>query len=490
MLEVESAQQSIREWLERFFSAFRHQYVSLSKVERSKVSNLDDLSPPCQVEVLWISKPECNLDYQILIFTHFSDVADQDITIHGPVHPLEALRAMENIISQSKWQRVIDPKASIYFVATGDRRYAVLLEVPFAHALRSMEGHAVRALYSKEEKPIQIGEKSVISRDSFYWLVPGDIRNLDVEKIVGEIIKDTKVSAAAKPQPPKPKPAQVNGFVTYFYPPIWIGELPPRTLRERLTGARPTSLMFPQKALDAEHKNAKVVVNQGGLIAIGIEDKAKALEALNEIMAAALLSGVQSFAVRESELGKAEIDPQNLTIASHDMPLISMRTKLEQQHMGLSPDLIPFERRVLSPDDIKKILRLAEELTVDPASSTILLMLLEGYTHLQNSEYTQSFLMTWVVIEKWLDTLWEDLMKEKEITGKRKQKLVESMLWTADTILETLNLVGKLSNDAYKQVAKLKKRRNAILHNGVRATKEESEACINLASRLLTGEVV
>lgn len=490
MVEVERAQQSMREWLAELFSAFRQQHASLSQVEQSKVSNLDDLSPPCQVEVLWISKPEWNLDYQILIFTHFSDVADQDITIHGPVHPLEALGAMENIISQSKWQRVIEPKTSVYFVATGDRRYAAILEVPFAHALQSIEGHTVRALYSREEKPIQIGEKSVISRDSFYWLVPGDIRNLDVDKIVGEISKDAKVSAATKPQPPKSKPARINGFVTYFYPPIWIGELPARTLRERLTGAKPTSFMFPQKALDAEYKNAKVVVNQGGLIAIGIEDREKALDALNEIMAATLLSGVHSFAVRESELGKAEIDPQNLTIASHDMPLISMRTKLEQQHVGLFPDLIPFERRVLSPDDIRKVLRLAEELTVDPASSTVLLMLLEGYTHLQNAEYTQSFLMTWVVIEKWLDTLWENLMKEKGITGKRKQKLVESMLWTADTILETLNLVGKLSNDAYKQVAELKKRRNTILHSGVRATKEESEACINLASRLLTGEVV
>jgi hypothetical protein len=490
MLEVERAQQSIREWLERLFSAFRQQHASLSQVEQSKISNLDDLSSPCQIEVLWISKPEWNLDYQILVFTHFSDVADQDITIYGPVHPPEALDAMENIISQSKWQRMIDLKASFYFVATGDRRYAAILEVPFAHALRSIEGHTVRALYSREEKPIQIGEKSAISRDSFYWLVSGDIRNLDVDKIVKEIAKDTKVRAAAKPQPPKPKPARINGFATYFYPPIWIGELPPQTLRERLTGAKLASLMFPQKVLDAEHKNAKVVVNQGGLIAIGIEDRAKALDALNEIMAATLLSGVHSFAVRESELGKAEIDPQNLTIAGHNMPLISMRTKLEQQHVGLSPDLIPFERQVLSTDDIKKILRLAEELTVDPASSTVLLMLLEGYTHFHNAEYTQSFLMTWVVIEKWLDTLWEDLMKEKGIAGKRKQKLVESMLWTADTILETLNLVGKLSNDPYKQVAKLKKRRNTILHNGIRATKEEAEACINLASRLLTGEVV
>lgn len=258
MVEVERAQQSMREWLARLFSAFRQQHASLSQVEQSKVSNLDDLSPPCQVEVLWISKPEWNLDYQILIFTHFSDVADQDITIHGPAHPLEALGAVENIISQSKWQRVIDPKMSVYFVATGDRRYVAILEVPFAHALQSIEGHTVRALYSREEKPIQIGEKSVISRDSFYWLVPGDIRNLDVDKIVGEITKDAKVSAATKPQPPKPKSARINGFVTYFYPPIWIGELPDRTLRERLTGAKPTSFMFPQKALDTEYKNTKV----------------------------------------------------------------------------------------------------------------------------------------------------------------------------------------------------------------------------------------
>lgn len=250
------------------------------------------------------------------------------------------------------------------------------------------------------------------------------------------------------------------------------------------------TLMFPQKVLDGEYKKTKIVVNQEGLIAIGVEDKSKALEALNEIMAASLLSGVNSFAVREAELGKAEIDPQNLTIASHDMPLISNRTKLGQEQRGLYPELVPFERQVLSPDKIKEIFRLAGELTADPASTTVLLMLLEGYTHLQNAEYTQAFLMTWVVVEKWLDTLWEDLVKEKGIMGKRKQKLIESMLWTTDTILETLNLVGKLSNDAYKQVANLKKKRNSILHNGVRATKEEAEACISLASRLLTGEVI
>ena len=80
-------------------------------------------------------------------------------------------------------------------------------------------------------------------------------------------------------------------------------------------------------------------------------------------------------------------------------------------------------------------------------------------------------------------------MKEKGILGKRKQKLVESMRWTADTILETLNLVGKLSDNAYKEVIRLKKLRNNILHNGVRAAKIEAEECVTLASRLLTGEI-
>ncbi|MFC1874657.1 hypothetical protein ACFLY3_00660 [Chloroflexota bacterium] len=490
MTDIQEQKISISSWLGKLFSTFSQEYYSLSHEEQSKLSNLDDLSSPCQVEVLWISKPSWKLDYQVLIFTHFKDLGEQDITIYGPIAPEEALKKMECIIREPKWQREIDQKESFYSVRKGTSSYASMLEIPFAHTLRSIQGYALRDLFSEQANKLRIGEKSALSKDSFYWLVPGNICELDIDEIVQDIIKGAKMTTSVKSQPPKIKSRPINGFVTYFYPPIWVGELPQKTLKERLTGARPVSLIFSEKALDAEYKNAKVVVNQGGLIAIGIEDKMKALDALNEIMAAALLSGIQSFAVRESELGKAGIDPQTLAITVHDIPLVSMRTKLEEEHIGLSPELFPSERRVLLTDDIKKILKLAEELAPDQSSSTVLLMLLEGYTHLQNTEYTQSFLMTWIVIEKWLDSLWEGLVQEKSIKGKRRKKLVESTLWTADTILETLNLVGSLSESAYREVTRLKRLRNNILHAGVRVAKTESEACINLASRLLMGKVV
>lgn len=483
-------QDNLRKWLEKLVLAFRKQHATLTVAERGRVSNLDDFSPPCQIEALWICKPEWKFDYQVLIFTHFPDVEDNQIIVHGPVLPDRIIETMENIIGQSKWQREIDQKQSIYLLGKGDKSYATLVEIPLAQALRSIEGHILRSMYAKESIAPNIGQKSIISRDSFFWLVPGDIRNMDIDSIVGGIIKDAKTAAVERPEPPKLKPARTKGFATYFYPPVWIGELPSQTLRERLTGASLSPAVSSNKAFAGEYKKAKVVVNNDGLLAIGIEDKERALYAFNEIMVAALLLGVRTLAVREAELGEAEIDPEKLTIAGHSMPIISLRTKLAEEYMRLYPSSIPFERQVISPDGIAKIVRIAEELTADPTSSTVLLMLLEGYTHFQNGEYTQSVIMTWVVIERWLDSLWQDFIKHKGIAGKRKQKLVESIFWTADVILETLNLAGKLQNDVFEKIVGLKRIRNNILHDGIRATKEEAEGCMNLASRLLAGDVV
>jgi hypothetical protein len=97
----------------------------------------------------------------------------------------------------------------------------------------------------------------------------------------------------------------------------------------------------------------------------------------------------------------------------------------------------------------------------------------------------QSFVLSWMIVEKNISWTWNKFLREEMITRKRRSKLTNPMLWTVDSILEALNLAGKLLSDDYTTLIVLKNKRNSIIHESERVTPDEAEGCFNAAKGIV-----
>lgn len=475
----------LEKWINELISGFREEYQKLSEDEQTKVSNLDDLSYPCQVEVVWLKHSRFKLDFQLIIFTHFEDKEDLEIVIHNPIELYQAIETLEGKSKNPKWDRKL-PEEEHFVIIGGEKKYSTLIEDLFIRALQECKNYITSCVFSKRDKSTNIKWKHLIADRAFLWFVIGDIQREEPKEIIEKIIEEAKRNAKSKSQP-SPKPERIKGYGTFFYPPIKVGELPKQTFRERVLESPLRG--YSEKAFDTEYNRHKVIVNRDGFIAVAIDDKRTATQVLNLIMATFLLHGIPTFAIRENEVGSVEIDPKNLNISGSTMSFVSLRTVIGQERWQHLPPIIP-TKRAITEEELKVVVKLSESVASNEKITNSLLFFLEAFTYLQNSEYTQSFIMSWMLIERYLSDCWDSFLDKLEIRGDRRDKLKSTLLWkSADRILEVLSLSDKLAKEDYKLLMKLKQKRNDIIHRGKKASEEEAQKsfnfCINLLGKMM-----
>ncbi|MEK7309315.1 MAG: hypothetical protein AAB038_00675 [Planctomycetota bacterium] len=244
--------------------------------------------------------------------------------------------------------------------------------------------------------------------------------------------------------------------------------------------------MWPKKSFDIEYRGCKIVVNENGFIAIGVNEKTQALKMLNEIMATALLLNIPFYAVKELELGTAEISPDKSEIGSRSMPMhVSLRTTAfegeftPKQRTGYDFNIT----REISEEQVKETIKQAELFTKNETIAELLIYLLESYSYLQGSEYNQTFIMGWMVIEKFINYLWDKFLEQKstEIIGDRKNKLKN---YTADRAVEILSLSGQINFKQYSLIIQMKNKRNRFLHKGEKVLEEDAKTIFKIESFL------
>ena len=470
---------SVEAWLKDFLVEFRKRYEMLTEEEKSRISNLDNFTPPCQMHFLHFA----NANFQHLIVTHDKERNDAEITVYGPIPTYEAVDALDSILKDPKWDKELseEEKSRRLYFAGATMRFRDVLEPIFLNIVNELKN-----LPFVRPGPTMIPTKSWVTMDSFIWNIRGNIADLDYVEMVNGIMKEAKDRAEAArtetrpPSPAPPKPV-IKGSGTYFYPPIWVGKLPKKTFRGQALG----SFIFPSKAFDSKYKERVLVVNEDGFIAIGEQDILKATRLLNEIMATGLLLDLPFFAARELEVSEAEIDPSISIITSFGIRMISLRTQLFYEFPIRRETNVPIDKNEVEKEKLVGLIREAERVTQDPELADFLVLLLEAYTCLQSSEYMQSFMMSWVIIERHMFWLWEKFLREENITRTRREKLTSPAYWTADAILESLNLTRQLSLEDYNSLMDLKNKRNSIMHEGERVTRNEADTCFQIARRIV-----
>jgi len=459
--ERRSSKENLQEWITNLISHFREEMEKLTPEEQMAASRtLNDLTKPCQFMVIWAEDPE----FQIVLITHLTQLEDKHIEIYGPIENSKLIEYIENEVLKSQMIEFLRKERVENFLV-GELRniqrvYNPLYDLP---------------------KP-SIDGKTRISSDIYTvgWLVIGNLLNLDLKKIVDKTIQEIKL--AAKPsqlKPPQPPSPILEGFGTYIYPPLWIGEIPkPKSFREKVSG-RPLWSYSWERAITDTYKNRPIVITRDGYIAIGEKDRLKAQELINEIMSTMLLRGLGAHVVREIDLGQATFTESGTSFGWNPFSLRTTPFYAERFFL----ELLPMGRTVTDEEKIRKTIRLAELLTADHRIKTLLSLYLEAYTYFANTEYKQTLIMGWIILEDfYIKDLWASRISKVSIDKNRLSKLGS---WNIDQRLETLNLSGELSNDEYDLLMKIKDARNEVVHEGKFPQKEIVEKCMNLAFKVV-----
>jgi len=268
-----------KKWLNEFISKFRKKYNLLSpELKEAFVSSLDDFKPNCQLELIETIEP----NYQILIVTHFEDEEDLSFTLREPVQFKNLVNKLDNILKEGKWDKIISTdivysmygkpsESELYFRKYLEFYFIQLSQDPnnlFQQNWRNTPSIISKSRLVQHEK----------SRD-FAWVIYGDLSKMDQERIIEKMIREANEWLKQKNSSLPPEPNKLFGFFTYFFPPIWVGELP--NFQEQV---EKSTKLHRKKVLSIEYKDNDLIVYKDGGIAITEEDIDKALVKLNLIM--------------------------------------------------------------------------------------------------------------------------------------------------------------------------------------------------------------
>lgn len=182
--------------------------------------------------------------------------------------------------------------------------------------------------------------------------------------------------------------------------------------------------------------------------------------------------------VRESELDDVNIERDSFRLVGRHYEMETTRARSGDSPLEPFHFFIPHERKEISKEKLSSTIKKAEKIYQDKEKAEQLDFLLEANTHLANSEYAQAFTMSWIVIERFLFSLWQHRLEQRKVSGSRKAKLENPARWSVD-YLETLSLNGVLKEKEYRLLDKLRRIRNGFIHKGKPISEDASQQCVN-----------
>lgn len=472
-------------WFKELIQEFRNAYKDLSGEEKNHISNLDDLTEPCQILSVTFKNPPLTKTFIL----HLPNIDDKTVWEYGPIEPYEAFELFEKIIVDSVWDFPIDTDEKLYFYED-ELIVRTLLDVSLLDILREIQGRIFRppAIYSDAPS-----FKRYFLKKSAIWTYSGDITNIDSEKLAIKIIQDAKsayknnqaqlkakplVKAANRQKIKKPadncSESVYNWHGIYLFPAVSIGKTPRLSFSERLFGGL-ASFQLGTVVFEDKFDERNFIATHNGFMGIEEAKNKVALEMLNVLVAALLLRGTQLFVIRDHELGEFQYSMDSKQFGDWSVPNTPRLSIFDEQRQSQI-------KTKLTHEELLQALRDAEVYLKNKELCFYIPFLIESYTHFAEREYTQSFYMSWVIIETYLTKKWKAVLDEKAIPSKRIKKLTNPAMWSIDYIIEAMNLQNELPNKKYGILMSLKKNRNLILHGTVKASENDASKAFSIAS--------
>lgn len=471
----------LKDWFTEVIKEYRERYESSSKTLRKFLSKIDDFGCPCQILSLTVASPPLTFVY----VTHDTSRSDLEVYSYGPTMPHELLPKMEKVLSDEQLYRELRPEEREF---SNEESFGKYLENQFIWIQEVVRAQSLRPPIQTEN--MQIGIKMSIMFKGFMWMVYNQLESASPEEFVDTIFKgerergeeDKKNIDNKKVTSQKPEEEKIQGFSTYFYPNVWVGDVPEFTFRRRVEGYS----IYPNPIFPYDYKGLILVVDQRGWLFVEGKEPGKCIEVMNEIMGVSLLLNFDFDAVRLEDIGEASISKETKEMRNIQFPISLKRNwQAAQSFGGINENTLQAAVK-LTPENLSEIVRTSERITKLPENSKIVSLLVAAKAHMKGSEFMESFILSWLMIERILRNKWESFLARKNVAGRRRKKLRE---WSIDSIIETMSLDNEIAEDFYDELMQLKTKRNDVNHEGYVNSQKDSIKCFQIAMQMVKENV-
>ncbi|MCK4798763.1 MAG: DUF4145 domain-containing protein [Spirochaetes bacterium] len=340
----------------------------------------------------------------------------------------------------------------------------------------------------------------------------------DINDILVGAIYNKDTATYTNPEKPVTIPVEIDannenekifrGCGTFFFPPRWIGEsieFPKVILANDWEKLEPLFEKHREIIYKTEYQDLSILVCRDGFIGIcGIEHKSKGdyfnldwqrrfLEMLQVMTAIGFLLNKEMLIVRSNDIFQfiKEIDDTNLFQIGmgRSVSYGSSRDSLFFQRFGSSSGRFFFglspPRTLIDISEIDTIIETAKIYFGRAEFQDDLITFLEAYTHFYYDEFNQSFTLSWVIIEAWINEKLKDLIDSSEMPPIKNIKKLHSVFDKSSYLFKA----GYIKDDDFETVDKLRQIRNDYLHDRKSIEKEDAFKCFELIKKIIKCEL-
>lgn len=495
----------LKSWFLEAIDNFRIEYNKLTPDQKRNILNDNDYNSPCQIELFWISEP---FDFQMFVKTHDPRRDDKEIVINGPFTISNFKSELIKIMNEGRWENSVPYKP---------RKGLFPVEINVGFEKRKYSDYLVDSIYMLywylENPSVQNYGNAFLSGEmicdkDYVRFIKGNVADFKnpiefVHEIIKSSINTTSQEYLAKSfnnkLTPKEKATEPQYIGAYYYPLLRIGDNVDLPFSQRLSISLGDEIFEPHKDFEFKFCGKKLFCDTFGFLAIQVEVDNKdeddeiilrnielekqneITKILNTIFGVSLICGYGCLSVKPSELVVVKENTYSSQIFVSSWNYTDTKRPLSHTRYGHRQNQIKI-------DSMEQIIKVAETI-YNHKELDDLLLFLESYTHYYNSEYSQSFLYSWFIIEKYIVRLFKEMLAEKKITGDRKEKFNKHDKWTSESRIEVLNIAGKLPTQEYNLISNYNTRRNQFVHKGKPILKEDARVLFELSKEIITDRV-
>ena len=438
---------------------FRSEFNKLSSNEDMKTIYDHSFKKPCQIHV--INSPDDN--NHLFLITHLESIRDKKIN-HYSLKSKLFPEQLEKIVHTTKW--IIHNNVTF--------KYEIeCIFLDFGQHILDTQNISKSEIF-----PLKIDPQNKFSA----LMIIGNMLDINYDEYLITQIKQyknyQKSINSKKIEPSKTTiPVMNTGLAAVFDPPISIGIFD-LTLSQKIR-SQEFNILNENIVVKKFHNNV-ITITKGGKIWIDNNDKKTVKKIFNMMMAIALLFDISTQTIRSSDLAEITFNAKTRNISTYTWSNLGKIDKYLNRYYRVA--ITRVYRKKISVELISKIIQITESIITNYEYTEYLRLILNAHTQLNNEDNSQSFIISWTIIENDLYKKWTKKIYSSKIDTIVKKKL-EGL--SVDRILDILYLEKIISCDYYLHLKSLQKLRNKIIHKGMDISNKEAKICYDSAWNII-----
>jgi len=151
---------------------------------------------------------------------------------------------------------------------------------------------------------------------------------------------------------------------------------------------------------------------------------------------------------------------------------------------GSSTDLILTQETIAEYNILSN--KASQIIQTNEKFSTVLDRIDQSYNNMHEERFSISFLLSWKIIEYYINKIWNELIERQGFNKTRAKKLTINPIYlTVDHKIEMLNLYNIIDEEEYLNFIAFKKKRNNFIHKLYVINKETAQKAFKLSKALI-----